>query len=81
MFKPLLERYVGFVTHLCERLMCFISVNALCVSCMAAKPSEKQSQVIALCVSKTVGVGGEPFLSDKIEQLQAYDLENWNCAY
>ncbi|KAF5950349.1 hypothetical protein HYC85_012342 [Camellia sinensis] len=32
-------------------------------------------------VSKTVGVGGKPFLSVEIEHLQAYDLENWNCAY
>ncbi|GMP52261.1 hypothetical protein CsSME_00018158 [Camellia sinensis var. sinensis] len=32
-------------------------------------------------VSKIIGVGGKPFLSDEIEHLQAYDLENWNCAY
>ncbi|GMP52259.1 hypothetical protein CsSME_00018156 [Camellia sinensis var. sinensis] len=38
-------------------------------------------RVAVFWVSKTIGVGGKPFFSTEIEHLQAYDSENWNCAY
>ncbi|CAL5394605.1 unnamed protein product [Camellia sinensis] len=77
MFNPWLEFYVGFVAHLGDGRMCFLYGGE----------EEKLFpggrfiiRVAVFRVFETVGVGGKPFLSVQIEHLQAYELQNWNCA-